>query len=151
MRNITQKVRSITTRTIIIASLALIGPLAISPAQAGKKDTGDGSGSAFCPCFSSTVIDATMAELRGFGLRGVLNGTDGGFTCADDGNEVFLSFANADRSVNLTVFGELTNGNLGPGCGWSGRPLDTTSQEASECQDQIKQSWAWKVLGCPNL
>ena len=147
MTNITQKIRSVATKSIIIVSLALIGPLAISSAQAAKKD--QGGGSAFCPCFSSTIIDATIAEGGGSGIRGLLDGTDGGFSCGDNGDEVFLRFNNADHSVSVSVFGELT-GTPGPGCGWSGRPLDSTTQEASECQNQIKQSWAWKVLACPN-
>ena len=143
MTNITQKVLSITTGTIIIAIIVLIEPLAISSAQA--------AGPTFCPCFSSTIIDAEMSEASGNGLQGMLNGTNGGFTCADDGDEVFLSFNNEDRSVNITVFGETFSASPGPGCGWSGRPLDTTTQEARECQDQIKESWAWKVLACPNI
>ena len=142
MTNITQKIRSITTRMIIIASLAPIGLLAISSAQAAKP-----SSSAFCPCFSSTVIDATIAELRGFGLRGVLDGTDGGFTCYDDGDEIFLSFNNGDRSVDIRVFGDT---GPRPGCGWSGRPLDTTTQEGRACQDEVTDSWAWKLFDCPS-
>ena len=151
MTKITQKGFSITTGTIIIAILALIGALAISPAQAAKPGTGGGGGSAFCPCFTSTIIDANIAELRGSGVGALLNGYDGGFTCEDNGDAVNLRFNNADHSVSVSVFGELDSDNYVSGCGWSGRPLDTTTQEASECQDQIKQSWAWKVLGCPSL
>ena len=151
MTNITQKVRSITTRTITMAFLVSIGLLTFSSAQAAKKDTGGGGGSAYCPCFTSTIIDATIAEGGGSGVGGLLNGTDGGFTCGDDGDEVFLRFDNLDRSMSISVFGDLTYGSIGPRCGWSGRPINITTQEASECQDQIKQSWAWQVLGCPNL
>ena len=140
MTNIMQKVRSITTKSIIIASLVLIGPLAISSAQA-----------ATCPCFTSTIIDATIAELSGGGLKGLINGTNGSFRCEDTGDAVNLRFNNADHSVGISVFGEITSGTLGPGCGWSGRPLDTTAQEARECQNQITESWAWEVLACPNL
>lgn len=140
--NITQKVLGVATKSIIIASLLQIGPLAISSAQA--------AGSTVCPCFTSTIIDATFAELSGSGVKGLINGTNGGFACGDDGDEVFLSLNNADYSVDITVFGDFTSGTVGPRCGWSGRPLNITTQEVRACQDQILESWAWKVLACPN-
>lgn len=149
MISIKQKVRNISPKTIVITSLVPLGLLAISSAQAADKN--GGGGGVFCPCFTSTIIDATLAEGHGSGLRGLLDGTDGSFSCEDTGEAVNLRFNNADHSVSISVFGELSSGSLGPGCGWSGRPLDTTRQEASECQNQIKQSWAWKVLNCPNL
>jgi hypothetical protein len=145
---IKQTIFSGSIKKLIITFLIPIGLLMISPAQAAKPGTGGGS--AFCPCFTSTIIDAEIAEGGGSGIRGLLDGTDGGFSCEDNGDTVNLRFNNADHSVSISVFGELTSGSQGPGCGWSGRPLDTTTQEASECQDQIKQSWAWKVLACPN-
>ena len=141
MPKIAEKVLSAATRTIIIASLVPVGLSAMSSAQAANN---------YCPCFTSTIIDATLAELRGSGLKALENGTGGGFTCYDDGDEVFLSFNNEDRTVSMTVFGDTTSGNPGPGCGWSGRPLDTTTQEARECQGQIIESWAWRVLACPS-
>ena len=141
MPNIPGKALRVATRTIIIASLVPIGLLAISSAQAASN---------FCPCFTSTIIDATIAELGGSGVRGIKNGTDGGFSCYDDGDEVFLGFNNADRTVSIRVFGDTTSSPPGPGCGWSGRPLDTTPQEARECQVQIIESWAWTVLECPS-
>jgi len=141
MSNIAEKALGVATRTIIIASLVPIGLLAISSAQAESN---------FCPCFTSTIIDATIAELGGSGVRGIKNGTDGGFSCYDDGDEVFLGFNNEDRTVSIRVFGETFSDSPGPGCGWSGRPLDTTAQEARECQNQITDSWAWDVLSCPN-
>lgn len=150
MTKITQKGFSITTGTIIIAILALIGALAISPAQAAKPGSGGSGGSAFCPCFTSTIIDATLAEGGGSGIRGLLDGTTGSYWCEDTGDAVNFRI-NSAGDMNISVFGELIDGSQGPGCGWSGRPLDTTTQQASECQDQIKQSWAWQVLGCPSL
>ena len=140
MQAIAQKVLGVTGRALIIVALVPIGLLAIPSAQAASN---------FCPCFTSTIIDATIAELRGSGVRGIKNGTDGGFSCYDDGDEVFLGFNNEDRTVNIRVFGDTTSGPPGPGCGWSGRPLDTTTREARECQTQITESWAWKVLDCP--
>jgi len=142
MQAIAQKVLGVTGKALIIVALVQIGQLAISSAQAA---------SSFCRCFTSTIIDATLAELQGSGVKALENGTGGGFVCGDDGDEVFLRFNNEDRSVSISVFGETTSGSLGPGCGWSGRPLDTTLQEARECQGQIIESWAWKVLDCPTL
>jgi hypothetical protein len=140
MTNIAQKARRITTRTIIIAVLLLIGPLAISSAQAAGT---------FCPCFSATTIDASFEELGGNGVEGLENGTAGSFFCSDNGSDVFFSFRSEDNTVSTTVFSEpFPSGILG--CGWSGRPLDVTAQEARECSDQIRKSWAWKVLDCPN-
>lgn len=141
MQAIAQKVLGVTGRALIIVALVQIGQLAISPAQAASN---------FCPCFTSTIIDATLAELQGRGVKALENGTGGGFGCGDDGDEVFLRFNNEDHTVSISVFGETFSSPPGPGCGWSGRPLDTTPQEARECQVQIIESWAWKVLACPN-
>jgi hypothetical protein len=140
MPNTTKKILGIATRGIIITSLAQFGQVAISSAQAAGT---------FCPCFSATIIDASFEELGGGGVEGLENGTAGSFFCTDNGNDVFFSFRSEDDTVSTTVFSEpFPSGILG--CGWSGRPLDVTAQEARECSDQIRQSWAWKVLGCPN-
>lgn len=137
--------------TRMFVKIYVIGITSILLAFQAQAGSGGGGSSTFCPCFTSTIIDAEISKAGGDGVEGMLNGTDGEFTCEDTGDAVNLRFNNADRSVNISVFGELEDGSRGPGCGWSGRPLDTTRQEAAECQNQIKQSWAWKVLGCPSL
>jgi hypothetical protein len=140
MQAIAQKVLGVTGRALIIVALVPIGLLAIPSAQAASN---------FCPCFTSTIIDASFAELEGHGVKGLENGTAGSFFCSDNGHDVFFSFRSEDGTVSTTVFSEpFPSGILG--CGWSGRPLDVTAQEARECSDQIRQSWAWKVLACPN-
>ena len=135
------KLKSITTLAMALCASFFL----LTEVQAAKSG---GGGSTFCPCFTSTIIDATIAEGGGSGVRGLLDGTIGSFGCEDTGDAVNLRI-NGAGDMNISVFGDLTYNVDQPRCGWSGRPVNVTTQEAAECQNQIKQSWAWKVLACP--